>query len=167
MDSPAVQAAIRAFPTRGPAAPRAVPRPDALEGYLEFALRVVKEQPSELNLAFFGPRNLEYLQTRIRDDVRRLSGHVIGRQSDQDLVAIMAAVYTNADVLMPLRGLSTEAQLRKLDNAVLRECVRQCIDGISAMSGYIRDASTNATPLARPINPSVKGDRVLPGLIPL
>ena len=144
-----------------------MPRAGALEGYLEWALRVVHEQPSELNTAFFGERNVEYLQSRIRKDVARLTGHTIERQSDQALVMIMAAVYSNADSLANVRGASTTAVLHKLNNLTLRVCVRQCVEGIAALSSYVVDASTMAKPIPRPINPSIKGDRVLPGMLPL
>lgn len=163
---PVPRSAIDAFPSTGAAVPGAVPRAGGhLEGYLDWALRVVHEQPSELNTTFFGADNVELLQKRMATDVRRLTGHGIGRQSDQSLLAIMAAVYTNVDSLANVRGLSASATVDRLNNLVLRECVKQCVDGIAALSGYVADASTNAKPMPRPVNPSIKGGRVLPGTL--
>jgi hypothetical protein len=147
--------------------PGAVPHRDGMEGYLQFALRAIHEVPGDLNTAFFGEGNVERLHARIRKDVKRLTGRSMARQSDQALVIIMVGIYSNAGNLWNARGLSAATQLGKLNNAVLRVCVRQCVEGIVGMSAYVRDTASNATPIQRPINPSSKGSRVLPGMLPL
>lgn len=133
-----------------------------VEGLTTWALRTIHQQPSQFNTRFFGAKNIEYLQGRIIADVKKLTGFSIGRQSDEALVTIMVGMYIEYS-----ENTGGDTQIARLNNAVLAECVKQVINGIRAYSGYVRDASTNAKPIDRPENPSIKGSRVLPGFLPL
>ncbi len=128
-----------------------------IEGYLEFALRTVHEQPDEVNTVFFSKANVDYLQSRIMTDVRTLTGFTVGRQNDEALVQIMVGIYVQEG------GSSVVARnkVARLNNLVLRVCVKQCVDGIQGYSGYVRDSSKIATPINLPENSSIKGTDVL------
>lgn len=131
---------------------------EQMEPSVAWALRAVHQQPTDFNLAFFGSKNVEYLQRRIAADVKKLTGFVIGRQSDEALMTIMIGLYIEYS-----ENWGGNVEIERLNRAVLAECVKQVITGINAYSGYVRDASTTARPIPRPENPSIKGHRVLPG----
>lgn len=150
------------FPTVNPYGLNGPSPPDGVEGWMAWALRTVHQQPSQLNMAFFGPKNIEYLQNRIIGDVKKLTGFTVGPQNTQALVTIMVGMYIEYS-----ENVGGEPELQRLNRGVLGECVKQVVAGIQAYSGYVRDASTTAKPIDRPINPSIKGNRVLPGFLPL
>ena len=144
----------REFTLSGPQSENA-----GIEGFLEFALRSVHEQPDEVNSVFFSKANMDYLQDRIRTDVRKLTGITIGRQGDEDLAQIMIGLYAMEG------GSSCNARnkVARLNNLVLRVCVKQCVEGAQAYSGYVHDASRSVTPIAHPVNPSGTGTDTLRG----
>jgi hypothetical protein len=151
------------FPTKNPySLSGSMQQGSGVEGLATWAMRAIHQQPSKFNTQFFGTQNIEYLQRRIISDVRKLTGFSVGRQSDEALVTIMVGMYIEYS-----ENTGGDTQIARLNNAVLAECVKQVINGIRAYSGYVRDASTNAKPIARPENPSVKGARILPGFLPL
>lgn len=151
------------FPTKNPYSLNgSMQKGSGVEGLTTWALRTVHQQPSRFNTQFFGTQNIEYLQGRIISDVKKLTGFSVGRQSDEALVTIMVGMYIEYS-----ENTGGGTQIARLNNAVLAECVKQVINGIGAYSGYRRDASTTAKPIARPVNPSSKGARVLPGFLPL
>lgn len=133
-----------------------------IEDLTTWALRAAHHQPNEFNTAFFSKKNVDYIQSRIIQDVKQLSGFTVARQSDQALGIIMLGMYIEHS-----KNTGGCTNIVALNRAVLAECVRQVITGINAYSGYVRDASTNAKPIPRPENPSIKGARVLPGFLPL
>jgi Family of unknown function (DUF5761) len=135
---------------------------NGIEDMTTWALRAAHHSPNEFNTAFFSKRNVDYIQSRIVRDVKKLSGFTVARQSDQALGIIMLGMYIEYS-----KNAGGAANIDALNRAVLAECVRQVISGINAYSGYVRDASTNAKPIPRPENPSIKGARVLPGFLPL
>ncbi len=135
---------------------------NGIEDLTTWALRAAHHQPNEFNTAFFSRKNVDHIQSRIARDVKRLSGFTVGRQSDQALSIIMLGMYIEYS-----KNTGGYVNIDALNRAVLAECVRQVISGINAYSGYVRDASTNAKPIPRPENPSIKGTRVLPGFLPL
>lgn len=132
-----------------------------VEDLTTWALRAAHHIPNKFNTTFFSKRNVDFIQSRIIGDVKKLTGFNIARQSDQALAIIMLGMYIEYSK-------NTDAMnIDELNRAVLAECVRQVISGIRAYSGYVKDASTNAKPIPRPENPSQKGSRVLPGFLPL
>jgi len=135
---------------------------NGVEDLTTWALRAAHQIPNEFNMAFFSKKNVDYLQSRIIGDVKKLTGFTVGRQSDQALSIIMLGLYIEYS-----ENQGGTKSIDKLNRAVLAECVKQVVSGINAYSGYVRDASTNAKPIPRPENPSIKGARVLPGFLPL
>jgi hypothetical protein len=143
--------AVEASPTV-PASKNFIPKPG--NGYLDWALATIHEPPNPINTAFFSEKNINSLQDRIRADVFRFTKRRIGRQDDAALVTIMMAVYMST---APLERVPVAQNVRRLNNLVMRNAVKQCIDEIAGLSSYIRDASTNPKPLPLPKNTSRRG----------
>lgn len=120
--------------------------------------RSVHQESTPLSSSFFGPQNIQTLQTQLRDAILQRTGCVIDRQSDEQLLIIMRAVYVlNSPNLV---GYVNE-QVKALNSYVLHEAVPIVATSIAQYLGYLKDASQLATPMARPQTASIKGSNTL------
>ena len=110
---------------------------------------------------FFSRRNIDALQHGIRYSVYVSSGrdkHIIGRQSDTDLLIVMKGIYLEHAVHLP--G-NTLRQVRSLNARVLEYVVPRVMTEIDTYLKYRFDVSTMPVPMDRPPMMSQKGTRVL------
>jgi len=144
------------------------------DAYTNFILKSLKLTPEELALVFFSTDNVNYLQQRIIDDVEKIRGLKVSRQSDNELLIIMRAKYMYAlSGFLPRssdpygahqRGgapCSLRNRLTRLNQSVLQECIKQVLGGIDEYITYYKDASSLPVPLEHPRLASMKGSRVL------
>lgn len=141
--------------------------------YQTFGLQANHETPSELNLFFFSKTNVAYLQKRILSEVKNITGIQIKRQSENALLIIMDRNYKlalhgslpSATVHLALprgeKSCSLKKRLVRLNQAVIQECVKEILSGMSMYATYYKDASSLPTPLSRPTFMSMKGSNVL------
>lgn len=118
--------------------------------------RTLNQPRSPLMDAFFSARNIDVLQNRLRATIQKQTGYAIGRQSETDLVVIMRRVYVeHASNLVD----GVEAEVRRLDDIVLRTVVPMVASGVAGYLAYLRDASRMPEPLPRGVQTSVKGTK--------
>ena len=151
--------------------------------YNEFAQKATQLTPNTLMSFFFSPENVDYLQTRIIEEVKRIQKVEISRQSDDELLIIMNNHYQRAlsgwlphsdgsgqitndsEVGVYLRGenkaCSLTERLSRLNESVLQECTSQIISSVNMYHHYYMTASSLPLPLSRPTYTSMKGSRVL------
>lgn len=108
--------------------------------------------PTPLSEKFFSRANVDALQRALRDVIRRRMGYAIDRQSDQQLMIVMRYVF-----MQRARHEGGDAEVRRLNDEVLREIAPQVASGVEQYIGYLRDASTLPTPMARGQATSIKG----------
>jgi hypothetical protein len=123
--------------------------------------RSTHQQPTAVSQRFFGRQNVDLLQRRLRDEVRKRTGYEIDRQSDEQLLIVMRYVFMQSG-----RNAGGEAEVRRLNELVLRETVPQVGSGLAQYLGYLRDASTLPTPIPRGQATSVKGTKITDELFP-
>ena len=90
----------------------------------------VKQCASPLSNEFFGPININRIQTDLRTLVRAKTGYAIDRQSDE---------------------------VARLNAIVIGEAAQQVGAGLAQYLAYLRDASQMPVPLERSVNASIKG----------
>lgn len=112
--------------------------------------------PNELSQQFLGQANLDRLQARLQQEIRRRTGYAIDRQSDEQMLIVMRYVYMQSARNAP--G-SCASEVRRLNELVLVEIVPQVGAGLLQYLAYLRDASTLAVPLARGEATSIKGTK--------
>lgn len=148
---------------------------NSLEGdpYLEYGLKANHSEATALNSLFFNKKNVQYIQNRIVNDVKKLTGVTIKPQNEDALLIIMNNKYQyslygwlpSATVHLALpRGekpCSLENRLTRLNQAVLQDTIKQILSGMNMYMDYYKHASSLPTPLSRPVNVSSKGGRVL------
>lgn len=130
-----------------------IDQPPTQNDLRDSVLSSIHQCASPLSNAFFSAVNIERIQTQLRIVVREKTGHVIDRQSDEQIVIVMRAMY----VLYAYHGQDVEPEVRRLNAIVLSQLAPMVGTGVSQYFGYLRDASQMATPMERPKNMSVKG----------
>lgn len=111
-------------------------------------------QANELSTRFFGRANVDRLQSRLQTEILKRTGLRIDRQSDEQLLIVMRYVYVQSS-----RNTGGEAEVRRLNDLVLREIVPQVGAGLAQYMAYLRDASRLPVPLARGQATSIKGNK--------
>lgn len=104
--------------------------------------------------AFFSTRNLDRVQAMLVAEVKRLTKLQISRQSDQEVLIVMRAIFADHATHNP-RDLGAEVE--RLNRGVIGATIDGVISGITARLAYIRDASRMRTPIDRGAATSTKG----------
>lgn len=117
-------------------------------------LRSTHIQATPLATVFFGEGNVQALQSQLQAAIRKATGYIIDRQSDEELLIVMRYVYMQSS-----RNVGGAAEIRRLNHMVLREIVPQVGAGLAQYLAYLRDASTMHMPIARGQATSVKGTK--------
>lgn len=107
---------------------------------------------------FFSNRNIEHLQTRMRELIKQKLDVVIDRQSDQELVQVMRAMYSMRGNPRPD---NVEAEVARLNTIVLEWVIPHLVVNIRAHYGYLRDISQPYRLLDRPKYASLKGEQTV------
>ena len=109
-----------------------------------------------LNEEFFGPTNVDLLQSRIQAEVRQMVGAEIGRQSDPDLQMVMRSYYLQYARNDPN---DTRGELSELNDRVVAFCANRIAVEVEAYRYFRKDILDFPEPIARPIDVSIYGTR--------
>ena len=123
------------------------------------AINSIGQCASPLSSAFFSQENVNTIQISLRDRVRCKTGYTIGRQADDTLLIIMRAIYA-LHAQNPMTASDVAKEVQRINELVLQDIVPMAAGNLASYLGYLRDASTMATPIARGINTSRKGTDV-------
>lgn len=149
--------------------------------YVQWAMTSMRITNSALLNFFFSTANVDYLQQRLIDEVKRIKNVTIQKQSTDELLIIMQNKYLygiqgylnhpggnfvhnrgpvsqNGLAYTP-NGLSSQVSL--LNKSVLEETVKSVLSGISAYTQYYKDASSMPMPLSLPVISTQKGSKAL------
>lgn len=116
-----------------------------------------------LNQLFLSVENIEHVQQRIRYEIYKASNgeHIIGKQSEVELVLIMRSIYLTYGKNLPTH---LREQIKELNDLVLLEVVPRILSEIQGDLRYLYDASIQPMPLALPQNMSNRGNKTLPSV---
>ena len=120
-------------------------------------LRTMRQTGTPLGDLFFSDFNLRSIQNNIRQSVLTATGIAIDYQKQDDVLTLMRMVFINNSV-DPYGNLP--AQIKIMNDLVVKTATAQIGTGLSQYIGYIRDISTPMIPEPRPINTSVYGERM-------
>ena len=127
-----------------------------LESLVRAMVRSMHMQENPLSQAFFSVDNLNAIQKDIQSLIRRRTGYVIDRQSDDSMLAIMRYVYVRDGSNVPP---SVKDEVRRLNGLVVHEAAPIVASGLAQYLAYVRDASQMPNPLPRAQQTSVKGTK--------
>lgn len=133
-------------------------REESVPVVFESVINSLRVQMTPLNRAFFSKKNLDRIQARLRQVIQQKLGYGISRQSDDQLLIIMRAVYMQHGDHLPD---SVGAELARLNDIVVAESAPIIAANVRAYLVYLEDASRIPPPLERSVNTSIKGTRTL------
>lgn len=121
-------------------------------------------EANNTSLLYLSPTNLEALQQGVRYQVyvQSQGAHVIGRQSDAELISIMRSIYLQhgRNTTMP-DGSPDLQEVRRLNGIVIDYCVSRVLSEIDIYLQYRSDISAMPIPMDRGEFASSKGGRSL------
>ena len=120
-------------------------------------LRTMRQTGTPLGDLFFSDFNLRSIQNNIRQTFLDKSGIAIDYQKQDDVLTLMRMVFIN-NSSNPYGNLP--AQVKLMNDIVVKTAIGQISTGMSQYIGYIRDISTPNLPEPRPINTSLYGERM-------
>jgi hypothetical protein len=105
----------------------------------------------------FSDRNLQRLDLMLRRVIREKYGHVVSRQSVDELAIVLRAVY---EMYGNPASEHPELEVEKLNAYALEYLVPHVKGNIDAYISYVRDSTTPYRLLDRPTNTSLRGQNV-------
>ena len=118
------------------------------------------DQSTTLSDLYFSQVNVDYLQTEIISRIfdKTNKQHVIGKQSEEELLIVMRSIYLQHGKNMDTH---LDEQVDKLNELVLDYCVDNVYSNLVQYIGYIDDITRDQPILDRPQSFNIKGDRSL------
>ena len=111
-----------------------------------------------LNQTFFSKGNINILQNALRFKVNEQIGHIIGPQSETELVIIMRAIFfqhaKNLDTNIP-------EQISELNNIVIQSILPKILSNVKQYQEYLKNKAQIPLPMDRSINVNNKGIKQL------
>jgi len=114
----------------------------------ETSIKGLIEQ-NAVNKILFSEMNMNVLQDGIRYGVHQRTGHVIGKQSPNELYIIMRSImlqYANFQTSAD----SVIAEVRRLNTKILIYCIENVTSNVLQQVQYIKDIETLPVPIDRP-----------------
>jgi hypothetical protein len=128
------------------------------EGVIMSALKSIQQQPTFINSRFFNRKNVDYLQKIIAGTVQKRIGMRIDRQSDDELLILMRAVYLENSAV---NYDDVQGEVARLNDEVVAKAVPIVSSNVLQYVTYLRDASTMPVMLSGPQSTSIKGTKTL------
>lgn len=117
-----------------------------------------KKECSILDYLFFSNRNMDIIQNAIRKGVYDISGHIIGKQSENELLMIMRSIFY---INLPLEFPNITKNIEFLNKAVVDQALPKILSSMKQYLIYLKDVHQNQKPNERPENDSISGTKQL------
>lgn len=115
-----------------------------------------RHSETPLNTVFFSQDNVDSLQNQIRDTVQQMTGSIIDRQSDTDLLLIMRSYYLQYAENNPRR---IAEELQELNQRVVHFASNRIAVEVEAYKYYRKDILDFPEPISNPTNVNIYGTR--------
>jgi len=116
-----------------------------------------KYLPTPLYDAFFSSFNREQIHRSIILKIKELTGYVIDRQNDADLLTLMKKVFVN---MREDPNTNVKAQLDAMNRITVSEAVQTIEGGVLQQLVYLRDITANPVPNPLPVSNSTYGNKL-------
>lgn len=116
-----------------------------------------KQERNPLYMTFFSRENLNRIQSNIQRETANQTGITIGRQNDNDLLAIMNSVFS-VNSWNPYGELDN--QINFMNSKVTEKAVSQIKSGMLSYKMYLKDISSTPVPSDLPVNTSSYGKKI-------
>jgi len=117
-----------------------------------------KNECTMLDYLFFSNRNIQIIQNAIRKQVHDISGHLIGNQSQNELLQIMRSIFF---LNLPLEFPNVTENIKFLNKAVIDQALPKILTNLKQYLIYLKDSNRQRLPFQRPQEESIKGTKQL------
>ena len=117
-------------------------------------MNTLKQTATPLNTTFFSSTNVDVIQKTIRHEFLRESGLAIDRQNDNDLFAIMRAVFIQQSVNPYDRVCE---QVKAINEEVVKLALGQIRTGVTQFMTYVQDMDKPMVPIDLPESTTTYG----------
>ena len=134
------------------------------EGNAGLAEKTSRVKSTSVMKEFFGEKNIQRIQEKIRREIYERSGRQYKMDVDQDrekLQVAMEDIYSNYSKNLPNH---IRSQTKKLNEKLVDSLVPNMLTAIKQYYGYMKDISTPIEPMARPMNVNNAGRQTLPSV---
>ena len=115
-------------------------------------------EKTPVSMMFFARKNVDYLQYLMKKIVYKESGHVIGRQSDEELLIIMRSIYLSDAKNQPYE---ITKQVAELNHKVVKYAVyEEILPKVKGYTTYLYDNFRTNVVLPRERFVDQKGSRI-------
>jgi len=133
-------------------------------GNSSLALRSAGMKNTPVSIMFFSPENIARIQKKIKSSIYSLSEgkfRLDVDQNEQDLIIVMRAVF-----LQHAKNLDKHIvrQVKALNQLLLNEMIPDIMTNIKQYYGYLKEINEPLKPIARPLNVSGAGRKMLPSI---
>ena len=111
-----------------------------------------------LDYLFFSNRNIQIIQNSIRKSVQEISGHIIGNQSENEMLMIMRSMFF---LNLPLEFPSVTENIKFLNKAVIDQALPKILTNMKQYLIYLKDVQRVPEPHARAQGDTIKGSNQL------
>jgi len=129
-----------------------------METYVQQALLYTNTQPTPLLASFFSHNNMQVIQNKLKQGVKKQTNLTIDNQSCDELYQIMLYIYTTFG-----RNIVTNVneEVTYLNNIVIREILPSVVSNVLQYVNYIKDISKPQTVMPHGKATSIKGENSL------
>lgn len=126
----------------------------------KFAIEGISEN-TILSELFFSEKNINYIQMKIINIIKKKYGYKISKQSKNELIIIMRSVYINNSKNSYKNKEMLKKELTTLNKLVLTYCTKNIINNIISHNLYLQKINNDLMPIDKPVNTNIKGDKQL------
>tara|TARA_B110000977_G_C11090636_1_gene496735 strand:+ start:4526 stop:4936 length:411 start_codon:yes stop_codon:yes gene_type:complete len=129
-----------------------------METYVHQALLNTNSQPTQLLSTFFSDDNLQIIQKKLKNEIKKHTGLSIDNQSCDELYQVMLYVYRTFG-----RNVTTKinAEVAYLNDIVIREISPSVISNVLQYINYIKDISKPPSVIPHGKSTNIKGENSL------
>ena len=126
--------------------------------YVKQALLYTNTQPNELITSFFSDSNLQSVQKKLRNEVKKRTNLSIDNQSCDEIYQVMLYVYRTYG-----RNVQTkiQAEVSYLNDIVVHTITPDVVSNVLQYVNYIKDISQQPIPMDHGRSTSIKGENSL------
>ena len=126
--------------------------------YVNQALQFTNSQPNDLIIGFFSDANMQIVQKKLRNEVKKHTNLSIDNQACEQIYQVMLYVYRTYG-----RNVTNNVkqEIQYLNDVVIHMITPDVVSNVLQYINYIKDISQLPVPMQHGTSTSIKGDNSL------
>lgn len=129
-----------------------------MNSYVNQALLYTNSQPSDLISGYFSDANIQIVQKKLKNEVKKQTGLMIDSQSCDEIYQVMLYIYRTYGRNVQI---NVKQEISYLNDVVIHVLTPDVVSNVLQYVNYIKDISKLPTPMEHGKSTSIKGDNSL------